>query len=157
MARAGIGVRVTFSKAMKAEQKKLERIQRSTIRNAMRKAARQSTKETRRKIRDSARDSLPHRGGLDKWAARMPTVSVRDSGRMQGVRIRLARPGADMRALNRGVARHPVFGNKKVWRNTYFRDEARWFERAVEADRPRLVKELTEAIDGAIKVAWRKS
>lgn len=142
---------------MKAELKKLERMQRSTIRNAMRKAARQSTQATRRKIRDKARASLPQRGGLAKWAARMPTISVRDSGRTQGVRLRLARSGADMRALNRGVARHPVHGNKKVWANTYFLDEARWFDRAVDEDRPRLIKELTGAIDGAIKTAWRKS
>ena len=147
-------MRVDYERALKAHQKKLSRTMQNQLKSATSKAARTATKKTRTRIRDAARDDLPKGGGLNKWAARMPTISVRLYGRQTGVRIRLSRKGADMKGLNRGIARHPVFGNRKVWRNT--RVAVRWFDRAVQRDKKRLMKELTTAISTAAKTAWRK-
>lgn len=141
---------------MAAAKKKADLVAAGKIKNELRKQIRATTKATRYKIRDAAKADLPKEGGLNKWAARVPSASVHTQGKRQGVRLRLTRRGADMRALNRGVARHPVFGNKKVWRNTYFKDKARWFDRAAEADKPRLVKEMQDGIAAAIEAHWRK-
>lgn len=85
------------------------------LRRELRKIVSEETKPTRRKIRQSAVDSLPKRGGLNKWAARTPSVNTDFRDRSAGVRIRMQKKGHDIAALNRGRLRHPVFGDRKDW------------------------------------------
>lgn len=153
---AGAGVRATIdgTKAWRKAERKANLMAAKGIQNALRKEIRQATKATRYKIRDEVRASLPKSGGLNKWAGRVPSVSVNTQGRRQGVKITLKRRGADMQALNRGVARHPVYGNRRVWANTPV--TPRWFDKAAEKDGPRLKKEMRDGMKAALENEWRK-
>lgn len=105
-----------------ADQADIERVVRtlrraaaSGLRSEVRKAIAQETKPVRTKMKMSARDQLPKRGGLNRWAARMPSAKTRMTGSEVGVSISLRRKGHDMRAIDRGRVRHPLFGNRRHW------------------------------------------
>lgn len=85
------------------------------LRRELRKIVSEETKPTRRKIRQSALDHLPQKGGLNKWAARTPSVNTDFREKSAGVRIRMSRKGHDYVSLNKGRLRHPVFGDRKNW------------------------------------------
>lgn len=153
---SGVGVRVAIdgAAALRKAEKKANLLAAKGIQNALRKEVRGATKATRYKIRDEVRAQLPKRGGLNKWAGKVPSISVNTQGKRQGVKIKLTRRGADMQALNRGVARHPVFGNRRVWANTTVPNK--WFDKAADKDKGRLVSEMEKGISAAIEKEWRK-
>jgi hypothetical protein len=72
-------------------------------------------------IRDAAIEVLPHGGGLNTWVgARIKsTVLVKLSGKTVGIKIKTRHRGksgaSDLKALNNGKARHPLFGNTDHW------------------------------------------
>lgn len=65
--------------------------------------------------RESARSTLPRRGGL---AARVANSSIRTmspgGARFSGVRLQ-AKNQYSLGRLDRGINRHPVYGNRRVW------------------------------------------
>jgi hypothetical protein len=72
-----------------------------------------------RELRRAALGRLPFHGGLAEDVANGMRFRTRVSvGRNPSLSIRGSWPGHDVAALNRGRARHPVFGNRKVWRTT---------------------------------------
>lgn len=78
---------------------------------------------------------LPSSGGLAA-AVRTDTkitTKRRASGRSAGVRIQ-ARSNRDIRALNRGRLRHPLFGNRRFWYTQRVRPG--WFDGPAEAGAP---------------------
>ncbi len=75
-----------------------------------------ATKEVRADMKASIGPSLPSRGGLA--ALVMAKVSLRTtakSGKYAGVSIVARHKDYDLRRLNAGRLRHPVFGNRRVW------------------------------------------
>jgi hypothetical protein len=67
-------------------------------------------------IRDSARQTLPHGGGLAEEVASLP-YAVRTTLAASGGRVSIAGRGMkEIRDIDRGNLRHPVYGNRKVWR-----------------------------------------
>lgn len=81
-------------------------------------------------VRTAAGADLPHRGGL---AARVAgskfSVQVRTGVNTTGVRIR-GQSAWNIAAMNRGVLRHPVFGNRDVWVTQAIRPS--WFDHPIE-------------------------
>lgn len=91
-----------------------------TIVNVMTKKIRASSPEIRAAIKAEARKILPKRGGLNRWvAAANIRVSVTRTSRSAGVRIVVGRNSAhgrsDIRDIDAGVTRSPLWGHRKHW------------------------------------------
>lgn len=89
---------------------------------------------------------LPSRGGA---AADIPAdtkvVTQRRGGvRNPGIRLR-SRSRRNVRALERGILRHPLYGNKAHWFNTMIRPG--WFSRPIADGTGDLRKELSRRLD----------
>ena len=91
-----------------------------TIVNEMAKEIRRAAMPVRKDVRTSALVTLPSGGGLNAWTARASvTVQVRRSGPRAGVTIKAGRRStrgrADLRGLDAGRVRHPLWGNRRHW------------------------------------------
>lgn len=91
------------------------------LRNELRRALAEATKASRTRIRDGERAYLPRRGGAQKRFARLPSMTMGTVGHEVSVKLVQKRRHSDMQALNRGILRHPVYGNRKVWKVTTIR------------------------------------
>lgn len=101
-------------------------------------------------------DRLPQHGGLAKLAGRSRfTVKVRTSGRMAGVKIAANGPKErgggrlNIRALNRGTFRHPVYprGPRDQWTWVEQKIKPGAFDDTLARHKPRIQGELIKAID----------
>jgi hypothetical protein len=91
-----------------------------TIVNDMAKEMRKAARPAIRAIRKHETEILPHRGGLNLWVAKASIrTKVFRGPRTAGVRLMQSRKStkgkADLRGMDGGKVRHPVFGNRSVW------------------------------------------
>jgi hypothetical protein len=94
-------------------------------------------------VRESARANLPRTGGLAERVAKSSFgVRTRLTGASVGVEIRgTGKRGArGLRSMNEGKLRHPVWGNRKVWKDQAI--EAGWFSDPLEARRPQYLSSV---------------
>ena len=158
---------IDVHKDIKRAQAKLDRIARNKMQAELNKALRTATKDTRKVLKQAPLNALPRGGGgsktpLNKWAARMPTIRIHLEGRTQGVHIRMSRRGHDLRSMNRGRLRRPVFygaeakaaGRKKVWVNQTV--PSGWWEAATKKEGNHIVDQVTHVLGPAIEGEWRK-
>lgn len=95
-----------------------------------------ATKPMRAAAKGNAQRRLPKRGGLNQHVAK--TRLVTRSNR-SGVYVTSVGRGQG-RLIDQGRVRHPVFGNREVWRTT---DVPRgWFTTPMQAGKPAARKEL---------------
>lgn len=147
------GFTITAMKDVQRAHAKIDRLAQNKMQAALNKSLRAATKDTRKALKQAPVDALPKRGGLNKWAARTPTVRIHIRGREQGVHIKMTKRGHDLRALNRGRARHPVFGNRKVWVTQTV--QSGWWDAATNKEGPRIVNEVMDTLSAAIEKEWR--
>lgn len=111
------------------------------LRKQMLKNIRVSVAPVKPLIIAEARGTLPHSGGANEWVAsskisigatvspRTATVAVRASNTSSAIKAKKARAKAagkkyggnamhNLKAIDGGVLRHPVFGNREVWADT---------------------------------------
>jgi hypothetical protein len=91
-----------------------------TIVNEMAREIRGAVPPIRSAIKASALTNLPHRGGLNVWVSKMKVnAQIRRGAQNAGVSLKgsKAKRGKkhDMRSLNRGFIRHPLWGNRDYW------------------------------------------
>lgn len=99
-------------------------------------------------IRASARATLPKTGGLNEWVASASiNTQILTGPRSAGVRLRVRKKGHDMADVDKGVVRHPVFGNRKAWTVTNVEPGF--------ATKP--VEKLTPAITASVLLAMRQA
>lgn len=97
-------------------------------------------------VRQGALEALPKRGGLNAYVARSRTNLKPLAGRGDAVvRLTTAKKGSDLRAINRGRLRHPVFGNRKVWVTQSV--PAGWFQKSVESQHDEVRREVVKVLD----------
>jgi len=78
-------------------------------------------------------------------------TTVRFGGLRPGVAVTVSAPtggtkgGRDVRALEQGSLRHPLFGNKNFWYRT--RVKPRWAELTMRATRPAIVHEIDAELE----------
>lgn len=113
--------------------------------NELRRTIRAATEPTRDAIQQSALDTLPQSGGLNRWAAVKPTTAVNMTGKTSRVSVKAQVKGHDIAALNAGTARHPVFGNRKVWKANSVTPG--FFDKPVEATSEKLRGDVLAAIE----------
>lgn len=101
-----------------------------------------ATKPLKESARESAEATLPRAGGLGKRVAKSRMATRRRaSGANPGVRITSK---SDSR-IDRGVLRHPVFGNRDVW--VAQQVPSGWFTKPMEAGADVVRRELVQVIN----------
>jgi hypothetical protein len=126
-----------LSKALKAAG-------RTEMRKTLHKGMKDAVKPLVPKARASARNTLPKAGGLNKLVASASIrPQVRTGRNAYGVRVVVGNK-AGARATNRGLIRHPVFGNREVWKDQ--KVPAGWFDDVMEAGVPGVRADVERAL-----------
>jgi len=126
--------------------KALKHAGRTGLRKELTAGMRRAAKPLIAKSRAEALQRLPRRGGLAKQVAKEPQrIQVRTGARTAGVRVVVGKRSGGARAANRGVIRHPVFGNRKVWVNQSVPPD--WFDDTMRASAPSVRRELERALE----------
>jgi hypothetical protein len=96
-------------------------------------------------IRQNAREVLPHRGGLYAIIANSKIgVRTRTSGRSVGVTVQANNPH-DIRSLNAGRLRHPLYGDKDHWFSQTV--EPGWFDKPLIERAPVIRTRIKRVLD----------
>lgn len=100
---------------------------------------------------------LPSRGGLSAYVASKGRIGVSNSlrGRTASVTLALRNRGVRFAAMDRGLLRHPVFGNRSVWVGQSLPAGmfSKAFEKRADEVRPRLVKAAQDALNDVARKA----
>lgn len=113
--------------------------------NEVRKAARPSGDEAKQ----AALRVLPKHGGLNKFVATSrTTVRTTTSGKNVGVRLTASKKGHDLRSIDDGFVRHPIYGDRS--RFVSQRVPVGWFTLAVQKSGPAVQKAVVDAIGKAL-------
>lgn len=120
------------------------------LRREMYRAIQRSTKPLRQKAKEAALRELPQRGGLNVWVASSRfSTKTRGGGRNPGVRITATKGKHNLKSLDEGKLRHPVFGNRNVWVSQPV--PAGWFSKTIEDGADEVRKELVDAIEETLR------
>lgn len=119
----------------------------ATLRRELYAGIQRATKPLKAAAKDAARAQLPKRGGLNEFVAgsKLATRS-RGGGRTPGVRITATKTGGhDLRAIDNGRLRHPVFGNRAAWVTQSVKPG--WFTKTMQDGAPVVRKEIVSVLD----------
>lgn len=131
-----------FARAFRGADKVIQR----SVSKALREVGKPMAAEV---IREGA-DSLPHAGGLSVLiadGADSASVSLSLRGKVTSVSLTLRSGKHDLRSMNNGVLRHPVFGNKNAWVSQSIRENV--FTEAFDKHRDEAVKAMEQALRAA--------
>lgn len=106
------------------------------------------TKPVREDMKASIGPSLPSRGGLAALVmakASLTTSAV--AGRNAGVRIKARHRSYDLKRLNEGRLRHPVFGNRGVWVEQTAGINPGFFDDSFEKSKPEIARGVRRVLD----------
>lgn len=118
---------------------------RTDLRKELSKQLRDGAKPLIPVAREAARRMVPDAGGLAAQVAKEPMrVQVRTGRATAGVRVVMARRRGGGRSSNRGVIRHPVFGNRDRWVSQRVPSAAGWFDDTLDREAPRQVRPAIE-------------
>ena len=107
-------------------------------------AIRAAGKPIKAAVQESARANLPSSGGFaDLVAASRMSMKTRLGGQKVGVRFE-ARNRHNIKALDRGRLRHPLFGNKEHWFTQQV--EAGWFSTPIQEMSQEIRVEVSDAL-----------
>lgn len=106
------------------------------------------TKSVREDMKASIGPSLPSRGGLAALVmskASLTTAAV--AGRSAGVRIKARHRSYDLKRLNEGRLRHPVYGNRGAWVEQTAGITPGFLDESFEKSKPELARGISRVID----------
>lgn len=117
------------------------------LRKALLKGIRDTVKPTTATIRAEAYRTLPRRGGLAERVAKSRFgARTRTSGQNVGVRIEgRGAGGMDLRFINQGRLRHPVYGNRRNWVQQQV--STGFFDEPIERDKPAMQRSIQRVMD----------
>jgi hypothetical protein len=128
-----------------AVSKRLKAAGETELRKELNSSVKKATKPLIAKSRARAEATLPARGGLARKVSKAPQRVQTRTGKDPGVRVVVAqRAGIAARASNRGMIRHPVFGNTDVWVSQ--KVPAGWFDESLKAGASEVRPEIEAAI-----------
>jgi hypothetical protein len=104
-----------------------------SIRRRLSKTIRDQSEHITREQRENLAARMPHRGGLAAALSGEGRFSIRTTlaGNSAGVTIVDSWKGHDMRAVERGLIRHPVFGEKRLKLTSGGELKSAWVSQAV--------------------------
>jgi hypothetical protein len=115
------------------------------LRKALLKGLRAAAKPMLQVAQDAARDKLPRSGGLNEFvAASKFSTTSKLTGKNPSVSLKATKKGHDVKATDRGVLRHPVFGHN-VWVQQTI--PAGWFSQSLEEKSEIPRKELHKVLE----------
>ena len=143
----------------------MRRVARSIRENASRelkaqvdKASDEQMEKLKDAVRSSASSELPHRGGLAAQVAG-GTLKVDRSGEGASLSMSVAKAGGkqmDLRALDAGRLRHPVYGRWR--RNTPTqRVRAGWWSKPIERAKPAISRAMGNGAEAFARELARKA
>lgn len=114
------------------------------------------TKPVREDMKASIGPSLPSRGGLAALVmAKVSLTTSAAAGRNAGVRIRARHKSYDLKRLNEGRLRHPVWGNRQVWVEQTAGVDPGFLDEAFDKNKPevtrgiqRVMSEIARKVEG---------
>lgn len=133
-------------------QKELRRLGDKDLMKAFYAGLNRATKPMKAAALTQGTNRLPHRGGLARRVAsrtKLGTSSARGSVAV------FARGRSQARLMDRGLVRHPVFGNREVWRTTRF--EPGWFTDPMRAGAPIARREVMDLLDQLAREAAKRT
>lgn len=105
-----------------------------------------SLKPAKAAVKAAALRDLPQGGGLNRFVASSRIGSrTRTRGRNPAVFLTGKKSGHDLRAIDRGRVRHPVFGNRDAWVTQQV--EPGWWSRTLSEQAPAIRREVIRAMD----------
>lgn len=125
------------------------------LRKELYSAINRATKPLRANAKKSAERNLPKSGGLNKRVARARMSAQRRTGRNPGVKI-VAKGMDQFDLMNRGMVRHPVYGNRRRWVNQPIPEAKDWFTEPMQNGAKDVRREIVDAIDDVAKKLARK-
>lgn len=106
------------------------------------------TKPVREDMKASIGPSLPSRGGLAALVmAKASLTTSATSGRNAGVRIRARHKDYDLKRLNAGRLRHPVFGNRSAWVQQTAGINPGFLDDSFEKQKPEIARGVLRVLD----------
>lgn len=131
---------------------KLEAAGRVDLKKNNAAAIRTATLPARTRVRQVLAETMPKAGRANVWlASSTVSTSILTGPRTAGVVVRARKPGAgikgtghDLRRVNQGFLRHPLFGNPEHWYDT--RVPAGWWEDTLKALGPQVRADLMVAM-----------
>lgn len=119
---------------------------RGELRKELNKGIRTAAKPVIAATRSEALSRLPQRGGLARQVAKEPQrIEVRTGARTAGVRVVVGRKRGGARGANRGVIRHPVFGNRERWVDQQVPPD--WFDKPARRSAPRIRRAVERSME----------
>jgi hypothetical protein len=144
-----VEVKVEGADALGRLARRLKEDGNKELRKKLMAGIQRATRPLREEIKVAARRQLPRSGGLNEFVASGKfSTKTRSGGRKVGVRITGVKSGHDIRAIDRGRLRHPVWGNRRRWVNQRVRPG--FFTKTIE-DRAHIVRD--ELVDVMQEVA----
>lgn len=123
------------------------------LQRELRRRIRAAVKPVIPDVRQSAYRTLPKRGGLAERVGKQ-AYGIR-TALGSGASVRLAGRGMkELRDIDRGRLRHPVFGNRKVWKAQAVTPG--FFSDAVERRAPKIRGEIAKAVGDVARQASRR-
>ena len=119
------------------------------IRNAFTRTLRQSTQDAANHVRSDIADTLPKKGGLNHFIAAPIKIDTDFREGRENIRFRLGRHGHDFRSLDRGLLRHPLFGNTNHWYSQHI--PARWWEQYMTLHGDQVIQAIQMALASSIE------
>lgn len=108
------------------------------------------------KAKAAARAKLPKAGGLNDLVAKEPYRIAVKTGRTPGVSIVVGKKRGGAQATNRGVVRHPVYGNKSVYVNQPVPQAEGWFDDEMTKEAPSVLPDIEQAVQRVIDEVVRR-
>jgi hypothetical protein len=106
-------------------------------------------------VRQSARSTLPQQGGLNEWVANASyRTSVLRGPKTAGVSIRGRKTGHNLKEIDAGKVRHPVYGNRNNWATTYV--PPGYFTRPLQRMRPQVELAILKVMRDVARTAGFK-
>lgn len=132
------------SKSLQLLAKRLKETDRP-MRNQLLRRVRGAAQAVIPEVQQAARDTLPRGGGLADRVAEQP-YKVQASYAGRGARVRLAGQGMkELADIDAGRVRHPVYGNRSVWRQQSV--QPGFFSSTIAARAPQIRAEIARAAD----------
>ena len=140
-----VDLNVHGANRLAAVAKRLKETGDKDLRKELYRGIQRAGKPLREATKASAREHLPRKGGLNELIARSRYSMKTRSGENPTVQFVAARKGIDMKAIERGRLRHPVFGNRKNWVTQTI--AGGFFARATQDAIPEVRKEVVKVLD----------
>jgi hypothetical protein len=113
-----VDLRITGAQDFARLSARLREVGDKGLRRELYKGLNAAAKPAKAAIKPNIRARLPHRGGAGDFVASTLRVTQSNRGGQNPAVIIWSKSNHNIRAINRGQLRHPVYGNKKVWANT---------------------------------------